>query len=74
MIELNPHEPASGLSRLYPARGTWPAVRFLFAKPAKEAILERASNTFLKKITIHTDGACDGNPGPGGWAALPALR
>jgi ribonuclease HI len=23
-----------------------------------------------KKITIHTDGACDGNPGPGGWAAL----
>jgi ribonuclease HI len=45
-------------------------VRFLFAKPAKEAILKRASNTFLKKITIHTDGACDGNPGPGGWAAL----
>lgn len=24
----------------------------------------------LKKITIHTDGACEGNPGPGGWAAL----
>ena len=23
-----------------------------------------------KKVTIHTDGACDGNPGPGGWAAL----
>ena len=23
-----------------------------------------------KKITIHTDGACHGNPGPGGWAAL----
>ena len=23
-----------------------------------------------KKITIHTDGECDGNPGPGGWAAL----
>ncbi len=22
------------------------------------------------KITIHTDGGCDGNPGPGGWAAL----
>ena len=21
-------------------------------------------------VTIHTDGACDGNPGPGGWAAL----
>jgi len=23
-----------------------------------------------KKVTIHTDGGCDGNPGPGGWAAL----
>ena len=23
-----------------------------------------------KKITIHTDGGCDGNPGPSGWAAL----
>ncbi len=24
----------------------------------------------MKKITIHTDGACEGNPGPGGWAAV----
>ena len=24
-----------------------------------------------KKITIHTGGGCDGNPGPGGWAARP---
>ena len=24
----------------------------------------------LKKITIHTDGACIGNPGHGGWAAI----
>ncbi len=23
-----------------------------------------------KKVTAHTDGACDGNPGPGGWAAV----
>ena len=23
-----------------------------------------------KKITIHTDGGCDGNPGPGGRVAL----
>ena len=23
----------------------------------------------MKKITIHTDGACSGNPGPGGWGA-----
>jgi ribonuclease HI len=24
----------------------------------------------LRNVTIHTDGACDGNPGPGGWAAV----
>ncbi len=24
----------------------------------------------MKKIEIFTDGACSGNPGPGGWAAL----
>jgi ribonuclease HI len=24
----------------------------------------------MKKITLITDGACLGNPGPGGWAAL----
>ncbi len=23
----------------------------------------------MKKVIIHTDGACHGNPGPGGWAA-----
>lgn len=23
----------------------------------------------MKKVTIYTDGACLGNPGPGGWAA-----
>jgi len=23
-----------------------------------------------KTITIYTDGACSGNPGPGGWAAI----
>ncbi|MGI6449446.1 MAG: ribonuclease HI [Desulfitobacteriia bacterium] len=24
----------------------------------------------LKKVLIYTDGACSGNPGPGGWAAV----
>ena len=23
-----------------------------------------------EKVTIYTDGACSGNPGPGGWAAV----
>lgn len=24
----------------------------------------------MEEITIYTDGACSGNPGPGGWAAV----
>jgi ribonuclease HI len=24
----------------------------------------------LPKVVIHTDGACSGNPGPGGWGAI----
>ena len=27
-------------------------------------------NSTLPKVTIYTDGACEGNPGPGGWAAM----
>ena len=27
-----------------------------------------------KLVEIHTDGACLGNPGPGGWAALLCFR
>lgn len=28
------------------------------------------TDTALPAVTIHTDGACRGNPGPGGWGAL----
>ena len=24
----------------------------------------------MKNVTLYTDGACSGNPGPGGWAAI----
>ncbi len=24
----------------------------------------------MKKVTVYTDGACSGNPGPGGWGAI----
>ena len=24
----------------------------------------------MKKITLYSDGACEGNPGPGGWAVI----
>lgn len=28
------------------------------------------SSRASKSVTIHTDGACKGNPGPGGWGAV----
>ena len=28
------------------------------------------ANPSRPKVTLYTDGACSGNPGPGGWAAL----
>ncbi|MGO4375901.1 RNase H family protein, partial [Paenibacillus sp. MCAF20] len=24
----------------------------------------------MKEVMIYTDGACSGNPGPGGWGAV----
>ncbi|MBN2257182.1 MAG: ribonuclease HI [Anaerolineaceae bacterium] len=27
----------------------------------------------MAKVIVHTDGACYGNPGPGGWAALISI-
>ena len=30
----------------------------------------RTMDAEVKTVTIHTDGACKGNPGPGGWGAL----
>ena len=24
----------------------------------------------MKEVIIYTDGACSGNPGPGGWGAI----
>ena len=28
----------------------------------------------MKELTIYTDGACSGNPGPGGWGAVLLYR
>ena len=28
----------------------------------------------MKTVTIYTDGACSGNPGPGGWGAILAWQ
>ncbi len=32
--------------------------------------LQNADQLASKQIIVHTDGACLGNPGPGGWAAI----
>ncbi len=29
-----------------------------------------APSVHVKRVVIHTDGGCHGNPGPGGWAAI----
>jgi len=29
-----------------------------------------SNSPFVTEVTIHTDGGCLGNPGPGGWAAV----
>ena len=31
-------------------------------------VLEKGNH--MKTVTIYTDGACSGNPGPGGWGAI----
>src|SRR5450631_493564 len=31
---------------------------------------QRKNGMTEQRVTIHTDGACSGNPGPGGWGAI----
>jgi ribonuclease HI len=31
---------------------------------------ETCEDNLLKQVVIYTDGACSGNPGPGGWGAI----
>jgi ribonuclease HI len=32
--------------------------------------LSAAGGGFMKTVVIHSDGGCQGNPGPGGWGAV----
>ena len=32
--------------------------------------MRSANFSFMNRVTIYTDGACSGNPGPGGWGAV----
>ncbi|MBW8808718.1 MAG: ribonuclease HI [Lysobacter sp.] len=42
------------------------------ARPSKASscCVSQTTSEVDKTVSIHTDGACLGNPGPGGWAAL----
>jgi len=40
------------------------------SKPKMHTSQESGANTLLKKVTIYTDGACLGNPGPGGYGVV----
>ncbi len=39
-------------------------------RPAGDNAVMSEHSSDAKTVQIHTDGACLGNPGPGGWAAL----
>jgi ribonuclease HI len=38
------------------------------------ATMTSSPSTEMKAVQVHTDGACLGNPGPGGWGALLRYR
>ena len=39
-------------------------------KATTTARSERVREGSMNDVVIYTDGACEGNPGPGGWAAI----
>ena len=42
----------------------------LLCAPARGLKLIKRKWKPMKQVTIYTDGACSGNPGPGGWGAI----
>lgn len=42
----------------------------LYKSSHRQNLLLLQIMAILKKIEIYTDGACSGNPGPGGWGAI----
>src|SRR5690606_15615670 len=60
-------DPAQARRRLYPYRQQR-------SRPLLRVVPLRSSSTgrcrSVSAVIIHTDGACSGNPGPGGWGAV----
>ena len=51
--------------RVFPLRGKVPP-----KEVNKRPSTTREGISIMKQVTIYTDGACSGNPGPGGWGAI----
>ncbi len=47
-----------------------PKANILNAKSLSHAHALKKGTGKMKEVTIYTDGACSGNPGPGGWGAV----
>ena len=41
-----------------------------FRNAVIKSVTAAYDKTEISEVTIYTDGACSGNPGPGGWAAI----
>ena len=39
-------------------------------EPATDTLVDAGITSAVDVVVIHTDGACKGNPGPGGWGAV----
>ena len=39
-------------------------------RPVQQKLSVSDEEIAMKTVTLYTDGACSGNPGPGGWAAI----
>ena len=59
---------AEGSARICP-QAALPAERGQHARLRRRR-LGAGGVSSLPSVTIHTDGACSGNPGPGGWGAI----
>lgn len=40
------------------------------SSPEPNTVPKPTASTATKKVDVYTDGACKGNPGPGGWGAI----
>ena len=50
-----------------------PAFFFWLSRGARSGRAKH-NGVSMKEVTIYTDGACSGNPGPGGWGAILEYR